>query len=381
MGNGFGEWSLTNSKLPTSEHVDKTKLLQIFQNTTTSYKYLFFMALLEILERDNFKSKTIPFDAIVHNMLAIGWYPYKYFKLSFGLVDKIPRELDKIGFESLSLSDSFTFPSHKEKLLKLLMSLNFKASDIIRYVPYRLIEPFFTGFLQKKKDGTKNTLIVSLAKEKFNEVRPFYYIDTTNKAIVLHPSWVDYLYENYELVTTFARWEWLSYMQRRNPSVPNLQAKLFPETYQPGMALQSRFWKSVIQVKPLFCIYSKQKITLDNFSLDHFIPWSFVAHNQLWNLIPVPQSVNSSKSNNLPSLQKYFDAYVDLQHKGLSIFHQLARSSEWKKTIESYQVDIKIGINEILDKKRLKEQLRLTIDPLVTIASNMGFSKDWEYRF
>jgi len=64
MGNGFGEWSLTNSKLPTSEHVDKTKLLQIFQNTTTSYKYLFFMALLEILERDNFKSKTIPNSAL-----------------------------------------------------------------------------------------------------------------------------------------------------------------------------------------------------------------------------------------------------------------------------------------------------------------------------
>lgn len=380
MGNWFKESNLVNSPLPPSPDVDKNKLLQIFQDTTTSYKYLFFMALLEILKRDNFTSKIIPFDAIVRNMLAIAWYPYKYFKLSFGLVDKIPRELAKIDIELLSLSDSFAFPSHKEKLLKLLSTMIFTSSEIMRYVPYRLLQPFFTESIRGEKDGKKNAIIVNLAKEQFDEIRPFYSIDTTNSTIVMHPAWMEYLYENYELVETFAKWEWLCYMQRRNPSVPNLQSKLFPETYQPGMGMQSRFWKSVIQVESLQCIYSKQRITLDNFSLDHFIPWSFVAHNQLWNLIPVPLSVNSSKSNNLPSVQKYFDAYVDLQHQGLSIFHQLARSSEWKKTIEPYQVDIKIGINEILNKKRLKEQLRLTIDPLVTIASNMGFSRNWEYR-
>jgi hypothetical protein len=46
------------------------------------------------------------------------------------------------------------------------------------------------------------------------------------------------------------------------------------------------------------------------------LPWSFVAHDQLWNLTPTSPEVNSSKSDNLPA-NTYFDRFVDLQHQGL----------------------------------------------------------------
>jgi hypothetical protein len=379
MNHEFGQSSIHTLQFPHSKDVDKNKLLQIFQKTTTSYKYLFFMALLKIIRRDNFESKIISFDDLARNMLAISWYPYKLFKLSFGLTDRIPNELDKIHVDSIESLDMSSYMLYNKKISKILSSANV-SHELLRYVPYRLIQPFVANYLQGIVDGKKNELTNNIARERFDEIRPFYYIDTNNKAIVLHPAWVEYFYENYELVESFSKWEWLSYMQKRNPSVPNLQSKLFPQMSRERMAVQTRFWKSVVEAKSIQCIYSKQRITLENFSLDHFIPWSFVAHNQLWNLIPTLKSVNSSKLNNLPSLDSYFDAYAALQYEGLSLYRQLSGNKLWKKTVEPYQLDLKIDYNEILNNNVLKKQLKSTINPLVAIASNMGFSTDWVYK-
>jgi HNH endonuclease len=39
----------------------------------------------------------------------------------------------------------------------------------------------------------------------------------------------------------------------------------------------------------------------DAFSIDHFLPWSFVAHDLLWNLTPVFGTTNSKKGDALPN--------------------------------------------------------------------------------
>jgi len=379
MNHEFGQSDINSLQLPPSKDVDKNKLLQIFQKTTTSYKYLFFMALLKIIRRDNFETKTISFDDLSRNMLEIAWYPYKLFKLSFGLADQISRELENISVDFTESLDTTSYMSYDKKISQILSSVSV-SHELLRYVPYRLIQPFVANYLQGVVDAKKNNLTNIIAQEHFDEVRPFYYIDTNNKAIVLHPAWVVYFYENFELVESFSKWEWLSYMQKRNPSVPNIQSKLFPQMSREGMAVQTRFWKSVVEAKSIQCIYSKQRIPIESFSLDHFIPWSFVAHNQLWNLIPTLKSVNSSKLNNLPSLDSYFDAYAALQYEGLSLNRQLSGNQLWRKTVEPYQLDLKIDYSEILNKNILKKRLRSTIDPLVSIASNMGFSTDWVYR-
>ncbi|MFO7585650.1 MAG: HNH endonuclease domain-containing protein [Anaerolineales bacterium] len=41
------------------------------------------------------------------------------------------------------------------------------------------------------------------------------------------------------------------------------------------------------------------------YSLDHFLPWRYVAHDLLWNILPASKSVNSSKSDSLPHLPRY----------------------------------------------------------------------------
>jgi hypothetical protein len=78
-----------NSLAP-SEVVDVCSLSRLFDNTTNSYKLLFFQGILRLIERSNISDAhlILPLAEVAEEMLAIGWYPYKFFRLSFGVQDK-----------------------------------------------------------------------------------------------------------------------------------------------------------------------------------------------------------------------------------------------------------------------------------------------------
>ena len=46
-----------------------------------------------------------------------------------------------------------------------------------------------------------------------------------------------------------------------------------------------------------FCFFSGEKISKEDLSIDHIIPWSFMYSDDLWNLVYVKKSLNSSMSN------------------------------------------------------------------------------------
>ena len=61
-------------------------------------------------------------------------------------------------------------------------------------------------------------------------------------------------------------------------------------------------------------IYTGLPVNETDMSLDHFIPWSFVLHDRLWNLAPVSTAINSSKSDSLPDLNQHLENFCTLQY-------------------------------------------------------------------
>lgn len=128
------------------------------------------------------------------------------------------------------------------------------------------------------------------------------------------------------------------------------------------------------------CIYSGETLKPDNISLDHYLPWSFVAHNQLWNLIPTIATINSAKSNNLPS-DRYFSDFVTTQHLGLTISRKQTTENKWTKCIESYILDLRISDkNNLLKLEILRGAYEATLTPLTSLAVSQGFMAGWSYK-
>lgn len=373
-------WNIFDNRyrLPYSQRVNIPALLQVFSSTATSYKYLFFRALLTILEDSQFNQLSIKLYDILLEMLAIAWFPHTFFKLSFGANDRVAQELDRLGVE-FPVGTSIGLES-KNRLKALIALKDYTHNDLLRFVPYRLIRPFFTQQLRGLADTSSNKIIKKLAVEQFEHVRPFYYISEDSRSIVMHPEWMLYFYDNYTLVQSFTAWNWLDYMQRRNPSVPNLQFKLFPPTVRNSIDSQKRYWRTVLAHQPFSCIFSGEPLVEKNLSLDHFLPWSFVAHDQLWNLVPVSRSINSAKSNNLPSMDRYFNRFAELQFQALKIYRQNSENTAWNKVVEPYVADLHVKPDDLLNRSRLFDGLKATIEPLYTLAAAQGFLAGWEWN-
>ena len=67
--------------LPHSDRLDIGALSQLFSHKTNSYKYLFFLSLLQVLKERNFKVHMgIALADLEIEMLVTAWYPHIYFK-------------------------------------------------------------------------------------------------------------------------------------------------------------------------------------------------------------------------------------------------------------------------------------------------------------
>jgi transcriptional regulator with XRE-family HTH domain len=371
--------------LPKSDRVNVSALSQIFDNTTTSYKHLFFIAILDILRRRKFDTLSpISFREIIVEMLANAWYPHSYFKLSFGAQDKIATKLDTLVLEITEPILKFT-DTDKKLLRKTIQTQNIDdiISFISRYVPFRLIRPFFNAETKGLVDAKVNQCLIKLSKSKFEVRKPLYCFDSEHlkdcTAIILNQDWVEYIAENYSIIRGWASWEWLQYMQQKNLNVPNIINKIFAPQQRSSLAQQTEYWKIILSHQDIECIYSSGRLEKEKISLDHYLPWSFVAHDQLWNLIPTISSVNSSKSNNLPD-EKYLENFVKLQHLGLKISHQYLSEAKWLKYAEHYISELKVNrADDLMNFEILSKAYEQTIVPLTSLAVIQGFSQNWIY--
>ncbi|MBE9011876.1 helix-turn-helix domain-containing protein [Pseudanabaenaceae cyanobacterium LEGE 13415] len=386
------------ARLPETDGLNIAALSRIFDKTTTSYKYVFFLSLLDILRRRNFDAESpISLRELLIEILVNAWYPHTYFKLSFGLQDKIAIKLDSL---ELNLDKPAFDESEKEALREEISKRNLDnllsgKDSLMRYVPFRLIAPFLSQQLKAYKsnnrsatrnDDLENAVIVALAEQHFDTAKPLYKLDsdspTSCKSIYLCPEWVAYIRVNYSIVKGWVAWEWLQYMQSRNPSTPAISSKLFPQIRRGALTSQTKYWQAVLEhTDQISCIYSNRPLRADSqISLDHYLPWSFVAHDQIWNLIPTFADVNSSKSKIIPSAV-YFDAFVRVHHLGLKVWKEkMSKDRTWNKFIDVYISDLRLQTkDDLTDFEKLSKAYSSTFQPLMSLATSLGFEAGWNY--
>jgi len=197
-------------------------------------------------------------------------------------------------------------------------------------------------------------------------------------SIEVDKQWAIYFIEHNKILKHFTYWNLVDFLQKRNPNVIAISKKLFKPSsrIEASLTLRRGVWKDYINEHPTYCIYSGKKIDISNFSIDHFLPWSYVAHDEVWNLIPTTININSSKNNDFPKLDFYLSSFINLQYDFYRFTHKSKNS-----IVEDYNKLFKKDDGEI--KRLSKEEFGLlimnTIKPLYQIGINMGY-KNWTYQ-
>lgn len=364
-------------ELPRESYLSVEHLSSTFNNTTNSYKFYWFLAIIEKVKEGK---ELISIDDLVILMISEVWYPVNYFRLSFGKQDQFEDVIKNLRNKlncSIDIKRNdliillYENKNHKE-VKKLIRKLR-------RWVPQRFIRPWFSIELRGTKDQFVNSKIIQLSNIEFNKVSsPPLYKFVDDDKILLHPEWIEYLLKNIGIVVDFTFWNLLKYLQQRNPNVANISVKLFPPSKR-DLSTARKFWNLYFDKKPsVLCIYSNTILEKHDYSLDHYLPWSYTGHDKLWNLIPTKKSINSSKSNSLPD-DKYIKKFTHTQYDALQTLAKGNMKSQ--RLLEDYCLLFNKSTNEILsiDYNTFDQMILDNITPQMQIAKNMGFDDGWVY--
>lgn len=350
-------------QIPQSPILTTKYLNRVFDKTVATYKYYWLLSILDLCVRQG-KVRMDVWEIMIE-MVANAWYPVTYFRLSFGKSESLYDAIWALQKEydipiNISVRDLTDLLHELIQRADVRKQLNFLQKN----VPFRFLRPWIDT------SDDRQTLVRSQSFEN----GCLYKLEKQNGKlwVELNPAWLDYLRENYDILSAFAYWGLTSFLQVRNPNVPAISTKLVKREERNSLSAQHKFWNTAInRGMEVRCPYTGILLKERMYDLDHFIPWSFVSHDLLWNLIPVDSSVNSSKSNKLPDLNLYLPK--------LAIAHQAAlrinlNEGKQEKLLEDY---LALGHTpqEIasMDREHLLDCFFHTFAPMHQIALNMGF--------
>jgi len=355
-------------QIPQSDILTTNRLGKIFTSTAATYKYFWFVSIMQIHAKSD--NPRISVWDIVIRMVANAWYPIHYFRLSFGKNDSlftIVMELQRIT--------QIPIDANAETIIRELTKrmegrgIRGQLNTLTHNVPYRFLSPWvkytWDEDVIRRSQRLENGCLYSLYKEGLD----FY--------IILNPAWDTYLHAHYNILVDFTYWNLTLFLQVRNPNVPAISNKLIRPDARNSLTKQHNYWDTVMEIDgPIRCIYTDTELHPDDYALDHFIPWSFVCHDLLWNLIPSNGSVNSSKSNKLPDLDCYLPKLANLQQHSIKV---MIGANKEPKVMEDF-VSLGFSAKDLADMSsdRFREIYEKTFNPINQIALNMGFDT-WKY--
>ena len=134
-----------------------------------------------------------------------------------------------------------------------------------------------------------------VGKENFD----LYDLDIKSRTIILHQT--DLIREYANVLFDVINYRWTQKLEEFNHS-PRISQKV-RGTDRENIRRKSlaKFRKYPNLENPdHVCFHTGRKIKYENLSIDHVLPWSYLFSDNLWNLVYVDKSFNSSKGNIIP---------------------------------------------------------------------------------
>jgi hypothetical protein len=377
--------SVTGDKLPFEPYPGATSVIGlIFQNTDTTYKFFWFLSLLDRAKITGLRTDLqLEIKELAREMIAQAWPCRRLFKLWFGHQDRLQRLIDQLAQNS-GLADS----ARLDEVRDVAMELSEVDLSVLQdFVPYRFLTPWLRSALVGVNDHARNQLIQLLAARSANSPRPTPYsfdaVIGRPKQIVIGSKWLTFLRSNHLPLRAFAQLSVARYFETRNPGIPGIINKLDRSGIR-KLEKARAFWDTVLSNQPLQCIYSGEPIRPD-YDLDHFLPWSFVTHDLIWNLTPAPGAINLAKSDAVPNLSRYLAAFVDQHYAVMPVLKNAlgnVRGAQLRAleaiTLE-YATFFKIPLSELflLSRDQYTKVLSTELHAQVDVARRLNFETDW----
>lgn len=310
------------SELIYTNNLNTNSFAHMLDDPTQCYKFYWLEAILTLMEK---AGNEFSFNEIINEMICAAWSSVVNYHLRLGpTINEESENFLEHAVKVLENDCGEDKGSSKDKILSSISqhekALRNDKNNLAKHVPYRLLSSFLNQVGGNDPIwNQKYNLIKYIAGVDACTPLPYIIIDGRGleKKVRINPHWRQLMQDNYPVIRNWIQLKKVRFLQDRNPGVPGIIYKLEEHEASVRKLNNARaLWKMVAEVsnRPIRDIYTGQMLAGDQFDLDHFIPWSYVTNDELWNLTPMDGRLNSSKSNKLPEWGAYFRSLAENQY-------------------------------------------------------------------
>ncbi len=326
-------------------HLDIEGFSLMMKNPSYCYKFYWLEAIVNLISEDVAETT---FDEIINEMIANAWYSVLEFHIHLsGIV--IGEVKDGLERAVKKLSDISGLPANASKLeiknsiKKYDTELKTEKEQLTNMVPYRALAGFFSKVDETADWESVRRMIAYI--ERVNQVNILPYTlgnsSKLKKEVYFNSSWIKMIQDNTVSILGWIQFEKVKWLQNNNPEVPGLVYKLAPmDEKMRKLNAVRKLWDAVLEIESVSDVFTDLPIDSKKYDVDHFIPWSFVMNDELWNLMPMDSSLNSSKSNKLPEWEPFFIKFANNQYLLYEMIHDKNRPIFHKRFEACYKDNI-----------------------------------------
>ena len=252
----------------------------VFSNKSkndTSYKFGFLKSIIDNLYNVDADLK-LTFDQLFSKFGEIYWN----LVLKYGLRQK-----------------AATYDNRETALERALHAAQVKYS-ITEPIPYESLTPdMMLDISHSIKIKCKENVVGAL----FEDTRHlFYSFSKKGEWIQINPDMYSFICKHKVLIEKLNYYEWAKFLEKVNEETAS--TRLLNKIDESSKRNNLKVYRSILyqEFESKTCFYCGKKLDPNSIHVDHFIPWSFIKDDNLWNLVLSCPTCNLKKNDRLPDI-------------------------------------------------------------------------------
>lgn len=280
--------------------LDIESFSQMMKDPSYCYKFYWLEAIVDIIS-EGIQDTT--FDAIIDEMICNAWYSVREFHIHLSGIQADGLVRDGLERAVLKLTELSDLPANASKVeIKNAIrehnaDLKLAKEQLTNMVPGRALAGFFSKSSEEVPWGSIRRLTEYIRRIDNTMIRlPYTFGDSSKlkKEVHFNPDWMRMIQDNMVNILGWIQYEKVKWLQNNNPEVPGLIYKLAPmDEKMRKLNNVRKLWEGILEVREVCDVFTGKPIITKQYDVDHFIPWSFVMNDELWNLMPMDSSLNS----------------------------------------------------------------------------------------
>ena len=297
---------------------------RMMKDPSYCYKFYWLEAIVQLISANKTQAS---YDEIINEMISNAWYPVLEYHIHLSGVygEKIIKDnLEKavLRLQELSgLPNKVSDVEIKNSLIEFAQDNQLRKykMELTKNVPYKALSGFANRGAEKiDLNSSAGRLMAYYNKLSQSEILlPYVFNEDSGlkRVITFNDGWIQMIQDNAVTILGWIQLEKVKWLQNNNPEVPGLVYKMSPmDEKMRKLNNVRKLWEAVLDITPIMDVFKNEAIDKNAYDIDHFIPWSFVMNDELWNLMPMDSSWNSKKSNKLPKWDLFFGRFADNQY-------------------------------------------------------------------